>query len=267
MPLVINTNVLSDKTISILNAKNDELSSTMERLASGNRITKPSDDAGGLAVSSKMTAAQKRNRAVGDNIENALSFLQTQDGGLETTQKILERVSELKVLASDQTKSQEDKDNYQTEFKALITQVNNVIVGETFNNVGLFGTTTRDVLITENGQKVVSLIACGLTTAVTSVFTAISTLASLNITAITSAIQNVATLRAQNGATSSRLSFALSMLDINNTNLGAANSRIKDTDIAETSKELAQVSILQQAAAAMLAQANAAPRVALSLLQ
>jgi flagellin len=95
------------------------LQNSLARLSSGSKIVNPSDDAGGLAVSMKMTAAIKRTSAVNDNIMNAKSFLQTQDGALGTATKILDRMSELKTLSTDVTKNATDIANYNTEFQSL----------------------------------------------------------------------------------------------------------------------------------------------------
>ncbi len=264
MSIVINTNPAATAASVNLNTSNALLQKSLNRLSSGIKITSPADDAGGLAVSMKMMAAIKRTEAVNANIANAISFLQTQDGANQTAGKILDRISELKTLASDITKSTADVSNYEVEFDQLKTQLSN-LTNEKFNGVSLFGGGTANVIITEDGSQTVSITKSDLINAITSV-TAATDVANISIGVITDSIQSVATLRATNGAQTSRLQFAGEMLSINRINLEAANSRIIDTDIAAESTQFAKYNILVQSGAAMLAQANASSQVALRLL-
>ena len=149
MSVVINTNSSASVAKNNLNASNSMLQKSLNRLSSGLKITQPSDDAGGLAVSMKMSAAIKRNAATNTNIANAQSFLQTQDGGLQTSSKILDRMSELKTLSEDGTKNTTDVDNYNTEFQALQSQIS-ALTAETFNGVSLFAGSALSVKTTES---------------------------------------------------------------------------------------------------------------------
>lgn len=244
------------------------LQKSLNRLSSGLKITSPADDAGGLAVSMKMSAAIKRTDAVNTNLANAQSFLQTQDGGFQTAGKVLDRMSELKTLASDVTKNATDIANYDTEFDALKAQLT-AISSETFNGVSLFtsgaSATTLSVATTEDQQTTVNINQAALGNAVTNA-TSATDLADVTLAQLTGAIENVATLRAENGAQSSQLSFASDMLTVNKQNLEAANSRIIDVDVASESTQLARANILVQAGSAMLGQANASSAIALQLL-
>ncbi|OHE72120.1 MAG: flagellin [Verrucomicrobia bacterium GWC2_42_7] len=265
MALVINTNVAASSAATTLQVTNAALQKSLGKLSSGNRIQDPSDDAGGLAVSVKMQSALKRNSAVQANVGNAISFLQTQDGALKTSGDILNRISELKSLYGDITKSASDKTNYNKEFLELKAQLT-ALTAEKFNGVSLFGSSSPgSVVITEDGSQSVALSASDLSSNVTSI-TGASALSGLSIGTVTNAIATVASSRAVNGAQSSRLQFANSMLSINATNLQAANSRIADTDIASESTAFARFQILSQAGTAMLAQANASPQIALKLI-
>src|SRR5690606_10957929 len=123
---------------------NSMLQNSLARLSSGSKIVNPADDAGGLAVSMKMSAAIKRTSAANNNIQNAQSFLQTQDGAFGTATKILDRMSELKVLSQDVTKNDDDKANYDTEFQALKDQLASV-AAEKFNGVSLMNATAMTV--------------------------------------------------------------------------------------------------------------------------
>lgn len=264
MSIVINTNPAATSASVNLNASSAMLQKSLNRLSSGIKIGSPADDAGGLAVSVKMSAQIRRTDAVNANVANAISFLQTQDGANQTSGKILDRISELKTLSSDVTKSTSDRANYEVEFDQLKAQLTD-LTSEKFNGVSLFGGGTVNVQTTDDGATTVAITKSDLATAVTSV-TGATDVADISIGVVTSAIQNVATLRATNGAQTSRLQFASETLTINRTNLEAANSRIIDTDIAEESTRFAKFNILVQSGASMLAQANASSQVALRLL-
>ena len=270
MAVVINTNSAATVAKNNLNSSNAMLQKSLNRLSSGTKITSPSDDAGGLAVSMKMSAAIKRTDAVNTNIANAQSFLQTQDGAFATATKILDRMSELKTLSTDVTKNSSDVSNYNTEFQALQSQLS-AITSEKFNSVSLFTTagsaTTLGVATTETNGGAVNINQAALGSNVSTVLTATTMqLTSVGLTAITGALQNVATLRAENGAQTSRLQFASDMLTVNKQNLEAANSRIIDVDVATESTALARFNILVQAGSSMLSQANSSSQVALRLL-
>ncbi|MCE9610074.1 MAG: hypothetical protein K8R23_07680 [Chthoniobacter sp.] len=265
MSLVINTNIAASAAAQNLNVSNSMLQKSLARLSSGSKITQPSDDAGGLAVSMKMEAAIRRTDAASTNVANAVSFLQTQDGSLKTSGKILERIAELKTLSTDVTKSASDKANYDTEFTALQSELTNQATN-TFNGVALFGGGTLAVQTSEDGTQSLNITKADLATNVTAI-TGAANLAAITTANISTAITNVATSRAQNGADSSRLGFSADMLAINKTNLEAANSRIVDVDVASESTKLARNNILVQAGSAMLAQANASSQSALRLLQ
>ena len=137
MSLVINTNTAATSAANNLNASNAMFKGSLARLSSGSKITNPSDDAGGLAVSMKLSSAINRTDKVNENIQNAVSFLQTQDGALKTGAKILDRISELKTMSEDVTKSADDLANYDSEFTELVAQLNN-LDDETFNDRALF---------------------------------------------------------------------------------------------------------------------------------
>lgn len=274
MSVVINTNNSAIAAKNNLNKSNAMLQNSLARLSSGSKIVNPSDDAGGLAVSMKMSAAIKRTEATSNNIANAQSFLQTQDGAFSTAGKILDRMSELKTLSEDVTKNDTDKANYNTEFVALKAQLG-AVAAESFNGVSLMNASSMEVKTSEDGSQTVDIDAVsfsstadgintnliGTSDGATSLGASGTTLAS-----ITTSIENVATLRATNGAQSSRLSFASEMLDTNKQNLEAANSRIIDVDVATESTQLARANILVQAGSSMLSQANASSQIALRLI-
>ena len=138
MSVVINTNYAATVASDNLATSNSMLQKSLNRLSSGSKIVSPADDAGGLAVSMKLSAAAVRQGAVAINIGNAVSLLQSQDGALKVTGQVLQRISELRVLNDDVTKSTSDKANYNAEFTALQAQLT-ANANETFNGVSLFG--------------------------------------------------------------------------------------------------------------------------------
>jgi flagellin len=287
----INTNTASSLAAYNLNKTNASLQKSLQRLSSGSRINNSIDDAGGLAVSMKLSASIRRTEATQANVNNSISLLQTQDGVLKNAEKVLIRMAELASLATDVTKSTNDLALYQTEVNSLKSQLGSLIT-EKFNGVSLFGGTSTQtgaigtnaslsVYTSEDGGQTVGIsqlnlaflsgTSGGVGTAVstaTSGVVNISTnaLATAAVSTLTTAIQNLATLRATNGAEQTRMTFAADMLSINKVNLESANSRIADVDIASESANLARLNILQQAGTAMLAQANQSTQSVLRLL-
>ncbi|MDB6093961.1 MAG: flagellin [Verrucomicrobia bacterium] len=272
MSVVINTNYSATIAANNLAASNTMLQRSLNRLSSGSKIVNPADDAGGMAVSMKLSAAAKRQGAVSSNIGNAVSFLQTQDGALKIAGKVLDRISELKTLYTDPTKNTDDQANYDAEFTELASQLTSLST-EKFNGVSLFGSSGLTVSVTEDGStsSAVTLAgrdlngSAGGVAAMTS--TAATDLGAITLTDVTDAIQNVAKFRASNGAEQSRLGFATELLSVNKANLEAASSRISDVDVAEESTQLAKWNILVQSGTAMLAQANQSAQSALRLIQ
>jgi flagellin len=260
----INTNTASTAAAYNLSNTNTNLQRSLSRLSSGSRIISSSDDAGGLAVSMKMGAAIRRTDATSSNVGNAISFLQTQDGVLKNMDKILNRLSELATLALDVTKTSDDTTLYDTEAQELVTALGD-LEGETFNGIALLDGTSLTVNTSENGAQSVAIDAADVS-AISGITIELASGAAAAVTAITDAIEALATVRAANGSQQSRLSFAADMLAVNKQNLEAANSRIVDVDVASESSQLARFNILQQAGTAMLAQANQSTQSILRLL-
>lgn len=275
MSVVINTNYAATVASNNLAAANSMLQKSLNRLSSGMKVTNPSDDAGGLGISMNLSAAARRAGAANSNIANSISYLQTQDGALKVAGKVLDRMSELKTLYQDPTKNSNDKANYDAEFSQLQTELS-ALADEEFNGIALFGSAGSsaelDVEVSEDGQQIVTLSGKDLDSSTDGVgvltdTTASADLANTDLSDITTALQRVAELRANNGAEQSRLNFASEVLTVNKTNLEAANSRIMDVDVAEESTQLARWSILVQSGTSMLTQANQSAQIALRLLQ
>ena len=311
MPLNINTNTAAASASYFLSKNNAALQKSLNRLSSGTRITKPADDAGGLAVSMKLQGTINRLSGVEKNIGNAISYLQVQDGILESAAKIVDRMGELKALSQDVLKNSSDINNYNSEFATLQVQLYQM-AETTFNGVSLFarydnsgtaavfGSTSNTVSIytSANGEggSAVQINKTTLLSALTiksntlsvaawsdsgnsgtagstgtfsfaaSVSSTAMTLDKVSVGVFNQALQNLATLRAENGGSVSRLQFSQEAAAQQRTNLEAANGRIVDVDIASESTTLAKYNILVQASASMLAQANSTPNVALMLL-
>ena len=289
----LNTNTASMAAAYNLSNTNVNLQRSLNRLSSGSRINSSFDDAGGLAVSMRLSASIRRTEATQANVNNALSLLQTQDGVLKTADKVLSRMAELAQMATDVTKSTNDKALYQTEVDSLKKQLASMITEE-FNGVSLFGGTattdgsiatgtnavTLTVVTSHDGTQEIDIAQANLTFLSTTngigaisapgtsggiqVGTQADAVAAIDL--LDTAIQNLATLRANNGSEQVRLTFAGDMLAVNKTNLEAANGRIMDADIAAESANLARLNILQQAGTAMLAQANQSTQSLLRLL-
>lgn len=289
---VINTNIQAIAAARNLNASQEMLGRSLTRLSSGSKIVNPSDDAAGLAVSEKLDAQNRRVKAAGTNVQNAVSYVQTADGFMSGMTKILSRMSELAILAKDVTKNATDISLYQEEFSALQDQLRDTIGGTiaeiggsadvstplgAFNGITLFGSNSAGLTVTI-GQAVGQDMTIGDSNLRQGAMLNIiqqngSGVYSLGITNsgaiadITNAIQQVATERASLGASQSRLELAATTLQVEFENLGSAISRIRDVDVAEESTQYAKYNILVQSGTAMLAQANQTPNSVLQLLQ
>ena len=322
MPITVNTNAAASAANYHLSRNQSALQKSLTRLASGSRIIQPIDDAGGLAVSMKLNSAVVRLAGAQKNVQNATSFLEVQDGVLDSVGKILNRMVELKGLSDDVMKNSSDIQNYNREFQDLQQQVYDMAAVK-FNGVSLFATTTtatgatngvfsnlaQDLTLDNtvsvfasadgNGGPRVSINKALLLSALTITTNAVGTsaaysnstnaaftagtsqvvtfaaedatrtidLTDISVGVYTQAIQNLATLRADNAASVSRLRFAGEEMALQKTNMEAANGRIIDVDIAEESTRLAKYNVLVQASASMLAQANSNSDIALMLLR
>jgi flagellin len=266
--MVINTNTSALTSARLLGESSSALAKSLARLSSGSKIVSPEDDAAGLAVAMRFDAQINRIGAASNNVSNAISFNQTQDGFLKKVSKALDRMSELAILSQDVTKSDADRGLYNAEFTTLGAYIDDVATKE-FNSIGLFDGTALDVTIDSEGNtytmNAVDLGDSAYTDA-TSATVDSATNAASALTDVKAAIDQLATDRANLGANMSRLSSTNDGLSVLKDNLSAAVSRIKDVDVAEESTNFAKYNILVQAGTAMLAQANATPQSALRLL-
>ena len=273
--MVINTNIAAMASARSLDWSTNALAKSLSRLSSGSKITSPEDDAAGLAQSIRFEAQINRNSAVKSNIGNAVSFVQTQDGFLQKVQASLDRMSELSVLSQDVTKTNTDRSNYSVEFTQLQNYISD-IGGKDFNGVTLFASGGQNVTIDSDAatfsMNAVDMTSSVVTNGLANIYNATTsaitntTSAGIALSNIQTAIQNLADMRAKVGANIQRLNMTDDQVTILNENLAAANSRIKDVDVAEESTRDAKANILVQSGTAMLAQANILPAQALQLI-
>jgi flagellin len=266
--MVINTNISAQNTSSYLSASSTALAKSLARLSSGSKIVSPDDDAAGLAVSMKFDAQSNRIDATSANVGNAISFTQTQDGFLSKVAKALDRMSTLAVLSQDVTKTDSDRTLYNAEFTQLASYITDLSHKE-FNGVSLFSGATNAVTIDSDANtwnmNSVNLTGSAYTSA-TAAAVNTTTAAATALTSVKSAITQLSSDRANVGANLARLNYTAEQLTVQKTNLDAANSRIKDVDVANESTTFAKLNILVQSGTAMLAQANALPQSVLRLL-
>ena len=266
--MLINTNLSAQNSATLLEQSSAMLSQSLQRLSSGSKITSPADDSAGLAVSMKLSAQMLQNTAAQNNVTDAVSFNQTQDGYLQQVDTALSRMSELSISAQDVTKTTSDRALYEQEFTALASYVKDVSTKD-FNGVSLFNGATLNVTTDSSGSTFanagVDLTTATYTTALADNVTTV-TGAQTALADITKAIDQLASDRANLGANEETLGYYNNQLTTLNNNLSAANSQITDVDVAQESTNYAKYNILVQSGTAMLAQANSQPQSVLRLL-
>lgn len=267
---VIGTNVSANNASFYLVAADRGLEKSIKRLSSGSKLADPSDDAAGVAVSSKLDATVRRLAAAAEGSQNLISFAQTSDSFLKVIQDQLTRMSELATRATNGAFSASDRTNYMTEFAKLQSNITTQITNAKFNGTLVFNTAqTISASVSQDGANLFSLtLVAGASNVSGITASEISTTsgATAAISALTSALANIASSRATVNADISALNFYTSTLQTEKINTDAANSRIKDLDFADESTLLAKYNILTQSATAMLAQANNTPQSVLGLL-
>lgn len=274
MGLRINTNVFSLNAQKNLRAHNNKLGQSFSRLSTGLRIASASDDAAGLAISERLTAQTKSLEQAGRNANDGISMVQTAEGALSETNNILTRMRELAVQSSNGTLSAADQDTLQAEFAALSSEIDRISASTDFNSIGLLDTAANVITIQVGAGTTAGTDTIDVTfgdASVTGLALNLEDIGSTGnqaqaITALDTAINTVTTMRGGLGAVQNRLSSTMNNLDVRVENLSAANSRIRDVDVAKETAELTRNSILQQAALSVLAQANVQPQSALRLL-
>ena len=267
--MVINTNIAAESSASLLSASSANLAKSLQRLSSGSKITSPQDDAAGLGVSMKLDGQSSRISAAANNVSNAVSYTQTQDGFLQQVGKALNRMSELAVSAQDVTKTDTDRSLYNAEYSQLASYITSTS-SKDFNGVSLFDSAIKAVTIDSDATTwsmgAINLGAGAYTNAIAGQTIATTTGAIAALGNVKTAINQLATDRSTIGASLARLNYTHDQLGVQKTNIDAANSQLKDVDVATESTNYAKLNILVQSGTAMLAQANTMPQSVLKLL-
>ena len=239
-----------------------KLSASMEKLSTGLRINRASDDPAGLAISETMRAQVKGTNAAIDVIANATNFVNTADGYMQTVSDILGRMEELAVSYTDGTKAATDLTNLSKEFDALKSELtSNMDAQAKFNAGSIFTTSDLTFQVGANASDTFKLTHIGTISGMT------TGVYITDIGTITSANTSISTARANLGAQQSQLNFKSTALQNYSENISAAESRIRNVDMAQESTNFAKDQILVQASTAMLSQANANSQNVLSLLR
>ena len=274
MGLRVNTNSASNNAQRNLSTVTDRLSTNYRRLSTGLRISTASDDAAGLAISERLRSQIRSLDQAKRNANDGISLVQTAEGALNEVSSILTRLRELSIQSSNGSVSGQDKDTLNEEFKSLVSEVNRIGRSTEFSGIKLLDGSASAVSF-QVGFGTTS----GIDTLSVSLSAALSTSLSLNsldigssgatttaLTSIDSAINTISSLRGSLGAAQNRLGSTINNLAITVENLSAAESRIRDVDVAYETAQLTRNNILQQASISVLSQANSQPQSALRLL-
>jgi flagellin len=273
MGMVVRTNVMGINANRQLNMNNSAVSKSLEKLSSGFRINRAGDDASGLAISEKMKAQIKGLEQASANAQDAISLVQTAEGATTEIHNMLNRMVELATKSANGTYDTDvDREAIQAEVDSLLAEVDRITESTNFNGTTLLdGTMTQLVLQigAEQSDKITvaveALDAAGLS--IDNLKVDSVTAANAAIQTVKTAINTVSTQRANLGAIQNRLEYTVNNLDTTAENMTAANSRIRDTDMAKEMMNYTKMNVLTQAAQAMLAQANQQPQSVLQLLQ
>jgi len=274
MGLRVNTNIISINAQRNLASVTDRLAGNFRRLSTGLRISTAADDAAGLAISERLRAQVASLDQAKRNANDGISMTQTAEGALNEVSSILVRLRELAVQSANGSVSNQDKDTLDQEFQSLTDEINRIGRSTDFNGIKLLDGSTSSVSF-----QVGNGTTAGIDTLSISLTPSLSTSLGLNsldigsggststaITNIDAAINTVSSLRGSLGAVQNRLGSTINNLAVQVENLSAAESRIRDVDVAYETSQLTRNQILQQASIAVLSQANALPQAALRLL-
>ena len=286
MPININTNVASIRGQRFLNLTSENLANTYSKLSSGKRINRASDDAAGLAIADSLKNNQRIASVAVRNAQDGISTVSIADGALDQVSGFLQRLAELAQQAASGSYTAEQRTAMQGEFTALGSEIERIAVTTVFNGVPLLSGGNQIVLQVGFDSKSTSQLVINQPTATLAGLGLAQTGASFfsySLTGITveqgqssaraaidgvnGALQSMNVLRGGLGSSESRLLSAISNLQVARENLLAAESRIRDVDVATEAAELTRLNILQQTGAAVLAQANQQPQLALTLLR
>lgn len=276
MAIRINENIASLSAQKSLSKVTGRLMDNFNHLSTGLRIASAADDAAGLGVSERMRAQVTSLRQASRNANDGISLIQTAEGALDEVSNILNRMRELAVASANGTYSDSDKDTLDQEMDDLISEVDRISNTTNFNNLSLLNAASTITFQVGAGTTTNDTISVGLTSVLSSdlgidattidISSASGASPTTAIAAIDAAIDSVTSTRGTLGASQNRLQSTIANLDVSIEALSAAESRIRDVDVAFESADLTRNTILQQAALSILSQANVQPQSALTLL-
>jgi len=280
MAISIITNTQSLNAQRNLSQTGKALAGNFSRLSSGMRINTAGDDAAGLAISERMKSQVRSMSQAERNSNDGISLLQTAEGAMNENSGILIRMRELSMQSANGTLGQGERDALQTEFSQLTSEVDRIAKVTKFNDQALLDGTNATFTFqvgvgTTAGEDTIDATMSNMTSAaygtsgtdLTALDISSAAGATAALTALDTAIDDTSTARAGLGATQNRLQVTVTNLQSARENLSAANSRIRDVDVAEESSAMTRNNILSQAGMAVLSQANQLPSMALSLLR
>jgi flagellin len=273
MGLRVNTNIASLTAQRSLGRVTSRLQGNFARLSSGLRIATAADDAAGLAISERMRSQIRSLGAASRNAQDGISLVQTAEGALNEVSNILTRMRELSIQAANGTLSTDDRITINTEVSALQLEMDRIATTSSFNGINLLNAVSVvNIQVGINTGEVIGVnLADTQTTTLGvdsgSLDTLTAAAANTALGLLDAAIGTVNIVRGNLGSTQNRLQSAISSILNSKDNLSAAESRIRDVDVAMETADLTRNSILQQAATSVLQQANTQPQIALSLLQ
>ncbi|MEX3620615.1 flagellin N-terminal helical domain-containing protein [Paenibacillus glucanolyticus] len=275
----INHNISSYNTQRQLTFNNTQQGKSLEKLSSGYRINRAADDAAGLAISEKMRNQIRGLEQASKNALDGISLIQTAEGALNETHAMLQRMAELYVQGANEVLTTTDAAKIDSEISQLTSQIGSIATQTQFNTKKLLDGSTSSVKfqVGANGGETItldlkaalatSLDIAGLASLSTATANAMNSTAAANLASVQAAINSVSSIRSDLGAVQNRLEHTINNLGTTSENLQAAESRIRDVDMAKEMSEFTKNNILQQAATAMLAQANQQPQGVLQLLR
>ena len=268
---VINTNVSALSAQNALRTNARSMSTNMEQLSTGSRINSAKDDAAGLAIGQNMTTQIRGLNMAVRNVNDAVNMMQTAEGAMIEQTNMLQRMRELAVQSASGTYSTTQRSYLTTEFNALVTQIGSISSQSEWNGTNLMNATgTFSFQAGSASGQTINVVITSMSTASLGISTAsitTSTTASSAIATLDTAINSINSQRATIGASINQMTYAADNLTNISSNASASRSTVMDTDYATASTNLAKNQIIQQAATAMLAQANQQPQSVLSLLK
>jgi len=283
MSIVVNTNVNSILVQRSLGTSTNEIGKSLQRLSTGYRINKAADDAAGLTISESLKSQARGAMVASQNAQTGVNLLQTAEGDLGIIQDNLQRIRDLAVQAANDTNGSSERTAIQSEVSQRLDEITRLANGSKFNSVKLLdgtssslnlqiganaGATTNAIDVASGTNPLGSATASGLSIEAGSSASTFATASAASdyIDTIDAAISTVSSRRSTIGSIQNRLDSAIQSLSVKYENMSASESRIRDVDVAKEAAALTKNQILQQASATLLAQANASPQVALSLI-